>query len=76
MVYYNKKNERKIICYTYGNYMEEKPILKITKTYWEESANQWFGTTCLPDYGVRCVTENELHLFGDLTRKKMLKSAA
>lgn len=56
--------------------MEEKPILKITKTYWEESANQWFGTTCLPDYGVRCVTENELHLFGDLTRKKMLKSAA
>lgn len=53
--------------------MEKKPILGINKTYWDESADQWFGTTCLPEYGVRCVTENETHLFGDVTGMKMLE---
>lgn len=53
--------------------MEKKDIREINKTYWNANANEWFGTTALPEYGVRFVTENELGLFGDVSGKKMLE---
>jgi len=53
--------------------MESKTILKVNKTYWNANADKWFGTTAMPKYGVRFVTENELHLFGDVTGKTMLE---
>jgi hypothetical protein len=47
--------------------MESKTIHQVNKTYWNANADSWFGTTALPEYGVKFVTENELYLFGDVT---------
>jgi hypothetical protein len=49
--------------------MGNRTILQVNKTYWNANADSWFGVTSLPEYGVQFVTENELHLFGDATRK-------
>lgn len=51
----------------------ENKIIDSNKTYWNENADLWFGTTALPQYGVRFVTEDDLHLFGDVSGKKMLE---
>jgi SAM-dependent methyltransferase len=53
--------------------MENKAIQQINQTYWNKNANQWFGTTALPEYGVQFVTEDEIHLFGDVSGKTMLE---
>jgi SAM-dependent methyltransferase len=47
-------------------------ILKQNQTGWNAIADDWFGTTALPEYGCRTPTEIELNLFGDVTGKKML----
>lgn len=52
--------------------MEDKSILDINKNYWDSNADEWFGVTALPNYGVQFVTENELNLFGNVSGKKML----
>ena len=43
------------------------------RNYWNENADLWFGTTALPEYGVKFVTEDDLHLFGDVSGKKLLE---
>lgn len=53
--------------------MENKTIVQTNKTYWNATADDWFGVTALPDYGVQFVTEEELKLFGDVTGKTMLE---
>lgn len=53
--------------------MQKEEIIKTNKTYWNENADLWFGTTALPTYGVKFVTEDDLHLFGDVSGKKMLE---
>ncbi len=53
--------------------MKDIEIFKTNKTYWDTHADLWFGTTALPTYGVYFVTEDELHLFGDVSGKKMLE---
>ncbi len=53
--------------------MKDKIVLKTNKNYWNANADEWFGITALPQYGVQFVTENELNLFGDVTGKKMLE---
>ena len=53
--------------------MENDDIIKKNKTYWDANADFWFGTTALPTYGVKFVTEDELHLFVDVSDKKMLE---
>lgn len=53
--------------------MQRDEILKTNKAYWNENADLWFGTTALPTYGVKFVTEDDLHLFGDVSGKKMLE---
>ena len=53
--------------------MQEKEIIETNKTYWNDHADLWFGTTALPEYGVRFPTEDELHLFGDVRGKRMLE---
>lgn len=54
-------------------YIEKDDILKTNKTYWDTNADNWFGTTALPTYGVKFVTEDDLHLFGDVAGKKLLE---
>ena len=53
--------------------MENKNIIENNKTYWNVNADLWFGTTALPEYGVKFATEDDLHLFGDVSGKKMLE---
>ncbi len=53
--------------------MENNNITQNNKTYWDANADLWFGTTALPAYGVKFVTEDDLHLFGDVSGKKMLE---
>lgn len=53
--------------------MQEKEIIDINRSYWDEHADLWFGTTALPVYGVHFPTEDDLHLFGDISGKKMLE---
>lgn len=48
--------------------MEERIIAK-NKQYWDDHADLWFGATSLPQYGVRFITEDELHFFSDANRK-------
>ena len=56
-----------------GTQMNRDEILKTNKHYWDTYADLWFGTTALPDYGVHFVTENELHLFEDVSGKRILE---
>ena len=53
--------------------MIDDTIIHNNKTYWNNHADFWFGTTALPQYGVKFPTEDELKLFGDVTGKKMLE---
>ncbi len=53
--------------------MEKESIRKTNKAYWDANADAWFGTTALPTYGVKFVTEDDLHLFGDVSGKKLLE---
>lgn len=53
--------------------MKREEIIEKNKTYWNDHADLWFGTTALPVYGVRFPTEDDLHLFGDVAGKKMLE---
>jgi ubiquinone/menaquinone biosynthesis C-methylase UbiE len=53
--------------------MGNKDIIQNNKIYWNTNADLWFGTTALPTYGVKFVTEDDLHLFGDVSGKKMLE---
>ncbi|WP_315673630.1 class I SAM-dependent methyltransferase [Clostridium sp. 19966] len=52
--------------------MDSKAILNTNKNYWDTNADDWFGTTALPEYGVEFVKEDKLNLFGDVSGKKML----
>ena len=53
--------------------MNDGQIIDKNKKYWNDHADFWFGTTALPQYGVRFVTEEDLHLFGDVSGKKLLE---
>ena len=53
--------------------MKSNQIIKKNQDYWNENADLWFGTTALPEYGVKFVTEDDLHLFGDVSGKRMLE---
>ncbi len=53
--------------------MENAKIIDTNKRYWNKHADLWFGTTALPKYGVKFVTEDDLHLFQDVCGKRYWK---
>ncbi len=53
--------------------MHQNEIIDNNKNYWNENADSWFGTTALPTYGVKFVSEDDLHLFKDVSGKKVLE---
>lgn len=53
--------------------MDTNKIIEKNKDYWNGNADLWFGATALPEYGVKFVTEDDLHLFGDVSGKKLLE---
>lgn len=65
--------KRRIKTQTQDIPAEPDEIIECNKTYWNDHADLWFGTTALPEYGVRFPTEDDLHLFGDTTDKKLLE---
>lgn len=52
--------------------MDNSDILKQNKVSWDTIADNWFGTTALPEYGCLIPTEDELHLFGNIRKKRVL----
>ncbi len=52
--------------------MDKRAIHDTNRSYWDANADDWFGVTALPQYGVQFVTEDELHFFGDVRGKKLL----
>lgn len=53
--------------------MQNESIMDKNRQYWNEHADLWFGTTALPEYGVRFVTEDDLHFFKDVAGRKVLE---
>lgn len=53
--------------------METGKIIEKNQAYWNQHADLWFGTTALPEYGVKFVTEDELHLLDGVSGKKVLE---
>lgn len=53
--------------------MNNNLIMDNNRNYWNENADLWFGTTALPEYGVKFLTEDDLHLFGNVSGKKLLE---
>ncbi|MFQ9872985.1 MAG: class I SAM-dependent methyltransferase [Oscillospiraceae bacterium] len=53
--------------------MEHEAIIAANKDYWNGHADLWFGTTALPQYGVKFVTEEELHFFREVAGKRVLE---
>lgn len=53
--------------------MTREEIIAENHAYWDGHADLWVGTTALPVYGVCFPTEDDLHLFGDVTGKRMLE---
>ncbi len=51
----------------------EDQIISKNKQYWNDHADLWFGTTALPNYGVKFVTEDKLQLFADIEGKRILE---
>ena len=52
--------------------MDER-IIETNKEYWDDHADLWFGATALPKYGVKFVTEDDLHFFSEVKGKKVLE---
>lgn len=52
--------------------MENAELLRQNRQSWNAIADDWFGATALPVYGPLIPTEDTLHLFGDVTGKRML----
>lgn len=50
----------------------QNSILEQNKNSWDAIADDWFGTTALPTYGVLIPSETELNLFGDVSGKRVL----
>lgn len=56
--------------------MQPNEFINNNKHYWDKNADLWFGTTSLPTYGVKFVSENDLHFFKDVSEKRCWKSVA
>lgn len=53
--------------------MIDAAVREKNRQYWDGAADNWFGATALPEYGVHCVTEDELHFFDGVQGKWLLE---
>ena len=53
--------------------MIDAAVREKNRQYWDGAADNWFGATALPEYGVYCVTEDELHFFDGVQGKRLLE---
>lgn len=52
--------------------LDNKAVLEQNKRYWDAAADKWFGVTSLPTFGCCVPSEEELHLFEEVSGKKVL----
>jgi AraC-like DNA-binding protein/SAM-dependent methyltransferase len=52
--------------------MDKNNIHKTNSSFWDTKGSEVIGTTALPEYG-SFVSEEKLHLFGDVSGKKLLE---
>lgn len=52
--------------------VDMKQVLQNNRKGWNAVADEWFGSTSLPNFGPNMPTEESLKLFGDLKGKKVL----
>lgn len=55
------------------NNLDNKGVLEQNKKFWDNTADKWVGVTALPTLGCLIPTEEDLHLFGDVSGKKVLE---
>lgn len=55
------------------NNLDNKGVLEQNKKFWDNTAEKWFGSTALPELGVKVPSEEDLHLFGDVSGKRVLE---
>jgi len=55
------------------NTLDNKGVIEQNKIFWDNTANKWFGVTALPELGCLTPSEEDLHLFGDVSGKKVLE---
>jgi SAM-dependent methyltransferase/GNAT superfamily N-acetyltransferase len=70
-VFISKKEMGSFHVAFYVHYLHDA-ILVQNKSSWNAMADSWFGTTALPTYGCSCPSEDDLHLFPELFKKKVL----
>ncbi|WP_248928541.1 class I SAM-dependent methyltransferase [Paenibacillus hamazuiensis] len=54
------------------NTLDNKGVLEQNKKFWDRTADKWVGVTALPQLGCLTPSEEDLHLFGDVSGKKVL----
>lgn len=52
--------------------MDNQQIIAQNRVAWDAIADDWFGRTALPTWGISAPTEYSLHLLGDLHGKRIL----
>ncbi len=55
--------------------MKHDEIIESNKTYWNDHADLWFGTTALPVYGVRFPTEEWTYIYSVCCGRKCWRYA-
>jgi len=55
------------------NTLDNKGVLEQNKRFWDQTADKWVGVTALPTLGCLIPTEEDLHLFGDVSGKRVLE---
>ncbi len=65
--------KRNLLLNSRKNTLDNKGVLEQNKKFWDNTANQWFGVTALPKLGCLIPSEEDLHLFGNVSGKKVLE---
>ncbi|MEK3916559.1 class I SAM-dependent methyltransferase [Paenibacillus sp. FSL H7-0331] len=55
------------------NTLDNIGVLEQNKKFWDNTADKWVGVTALPTLGCLIPSEEDLHLFGDVSGKKVLE---
>ena len=55
------------------NILDTKGVLELNKKFWDSTTDKWVGITALPTLGCLIPSEEDLHLFGDVSGKKVLE---
>jgi SAM-dependent methyltransferase len=64
---------KNLLLHSRINILDNREVLEQNKKFWDNTADQWVGTTALPNFGCLMPSEEDLHLFGDVSGLKVLE---